>query len=430
MDRPLRVLVCSGNMGNALPDPESIAAWIPRDGCYSQVVKNQEYPVPAKAETNALFHEIGLPPLKERSQNGTDNKTNSNGSAPFDKDDDYFDIIVIGMQEATFEVKDEKGEIKKDLLPIVAPLLNKAQKELKKTTKKGFATVTTLTGSKDHTAKGNKVSLVPEWLVAQDSAILHQLLQDQCPSYDFAIRFQRGEMRLEVMVRKDLEAKVLSVRAQNTGLINLAANKGGIVGELLVGGTTRLSFCTAHLQAHEGEENYWHRCAMLTDIFAGTADDSFGPAVRYDQTLKSHYCFVLGDLNFRSEIDPSLGKQEHHNQVMALVENQDWKDLNMHDELFRALRNKDVAVGFETLPCLFPPTFKVERQDGFSWKDQRRPSYTDRILWKCGDQLDGRVTPTAYEPIAHFTTSDHKPIRGAFEIQLNQRVRLREPMMR
>jgi hypothetical protein len=37
-------------------------------------------------------------------------------------------------------------------------------------------------------------------------------------------------MRLEVMVRKDLEAQVLSVRAQNTGLINLAANKGGIVG--------------------------------------------------------------------------------------------------------------------------------------------------------------------------------------------------------
>ena len=383
--------MCSGNMGNALPDPESIAAWVPRDGCYSQVVENQEYPVPTKPETNALFHEIGLPPLKESPKNSTSNNaTNKNGSLPSDKDDDYFDIIVVGMQEATFAVKDEKGEIKKDLVPIVAPLLNKAQKELKKTTKKGVATVTQLTGSTDHTSKSK---LVPEWLIAQDSSILHQLLQDQCPSYDFAIRFQRGEMRLEVMVRKDLEVKVLSVRAENTGLINLAANKGGIVGELLVGGTTRVSFCTAHLQAHEGEENYWHRCAMLTDIFAGTADDSL-PGLRYDQTLKSHYCFVLGDLNFRSEIDSSLEKQEHHNQVMTIVQNQDWRGLNMHDELFRALKNKDVAVGFETLPCFFPPTFKVERQDGFSWKEQRRPSYTDRILWKCGDQLAGRVKPT------------------------------------
>jgi hypothetical protein len=168
---------------------------------------------------------------------------------------------------------------------------------------------------------------------------------------------------------------------------------------------------------------------MLTDIFAGTSDDTF-PEVRYDQTLKSHYCFVLGDLNFRSEIDASLEKQEHHNQVMTMVQNQAWRDLNTHDELFRALKNKDMAVGFETLPCFFPPTFKVERQDGFTWKDQRRPSYTDRILWKCGDQLDGRVKPIAYEPIGQFMTSDHKPIRGAFEIQLNERVRLREPMMR
>lgn len=196
-----------------------------------------------------------------------------------------------------------------------------------------------------------------------------------------------------------------------------------------MGGTTRITFTTAHLQAHEGAENYWNRCQMLTDIFAGTADDSF-PEVKYDQTLKSHYCFVLGDLNFRSDIDDSLEKQEHHDQVMKLVQQEDYRQLNTHDELFRALKNKDMAVGFETLPCFFPPTFKVERQDGFVYKNQRRPSYTDRILWKSGDQLDGRVKPTAYEPIVHFTTSDHKPIRGAFEIQLNKRVRLREPMMR
>ena len=168
---------------------------------------------------------------------------------------------------------------------------------------------------------------------------------------------------------------------------------------------------------------------MLTDIFSGTADDSF-PSVKYDQTLKSHYCFVLGDLNFRTEIDSSLEKQDHHNQVMALVQQKEWKELNQHDELFRALKDKAMAVGFVTLPCLFPPTFKVERQDGFVYKEQRRPSYTDRILWKSGDQLDGRVTPMAYEPIEHFTTSDHKPIRGAFEIQLNKRVRLREPRMK
>lgn len=236
MNRPLRVLVCSGNLGNALPDPESIAAWLPKDGCYSEVVNSPDYPIASKQETNALFQEIGLPPLKEAINNNTtttNGNTGRNGSIP--AEDNYFDIIVVGMQEATFEVKDkETGEIKKDLLPIVTPLLNKAQKEFRKNTKKGVATVTTLAGSKDHTST-QKLSVVPEWLKAQDSSLLHQLLQDRCPSYDFAIRFQRGEMRLEVLVRKDLEAQVLSVRAQNTGLVNLAANKGGIVGTLVGG---------------------------------------------------------------------------------------------------------------------------------------------------------------------------------------------------
>jgi hypothetical protein len=73
----------------------------------------------------------------------------------------------------------------------------------------------------------------------------------------------------------------------------------------------------------------------------------------------------------------------------------------------------------------FPPTFKVERKEGFTYKKQRTPSYTDRILWKAGDKLDKNITPLAYEPIDQFTTSDHKPIRGAFHLALNQRVDLK-----
>ena len=230
MDRPLRVLVCSGNLGNALPDPDSIAAWIPDDGCYSEVVENQEYPLPSAAERDSLFEDLGLPPMK--TSNTAAHNTNGSSTPSVNNTDNYFDIIVVGMQEATFDVEEENGEIKRELLPIVQPLLNKAQKELKKTTKKGFATVTTLTGSSDHTSDKKNINkvLLPEWLKAQDSYLLRQLLADRCPSYDFAIRFQRGEMRLEILVRRDLEVKVLSVRAQNTGPLG-AANKGGIVGE-------------------------------------------------------------------------------------------------------------------------------------------------------------------------------------------------------
>ena len=82
--------------------------------------------------------------------------------------------------------------------------------------------------------------------------------------------------------------------------------------------------------------------------------------------------------------------------------------------------------GFKTLQCNFPPTFKVERGDGYVYKENRTPSYTDRILWRTGDLLQDMLTPLAYEPIDKFTTSDHKPIRGAFEVRLNQGVHLRK----
>lgn len=75
------------------------------------------------------------------------------------------------------------------------------------------------------------------------------------------------------------------------------------------------------------------------------------------------------------------------------------------------------------------PTFKLEREEGYKYKAQRTPSYTDRILWRTGDKLEKKIKALAYEPIDNYATSDHKPIRGAFEIELNRRVFLkkREP---
>jgi hypothetical protein len=64
--------------------------------------------------------------------------------------------------------------------------------------------------------------------------------------------YQRGEMQLVILVhRNNVAAEVIQVSAQNTGRAGLA-NKGGIVAELLINGTTRISFLTAHLEAHEG----------------------------------------------------------------------------------------------------------------------------------------------------------------------------------
>ena len=46
----------------------------------------------------------------------------------------------------------------------------------------------------------------------------------------------------------------------------------------------------------------------------------------------------------------------------------------------------------------------------------RAHSYTDRILWKSADGLAGDIFPLFYEPCPGFVTSDHKPIRGGFNV--------------
>lgn len=235
-------------------------------------------------------------------------------------------------------------------------------------------------------------------------------------------------MRLEVYVHKSqLNVEVLKVDGQNTGRAGLA-NKGGIVAEILINGKTKISFLTAHLEAHEGNTKYQIRCKSIADILDGTKSHKELP----DISCTSHFSFVMGDLNFRSELPncDTIDEEEHKNIVNEYVRTKNWDKLNEIDELGRALRNKDCLVGFQTLFCNFPPTFKVHREHGYEYNDKRRPSYTDRILWKTGHGLEKNIQPLIYEPIDDFTSSDHKPIRSAFTVQMNDIAQFRPKLIR
>ena len=45
MTKPLKLFIGSGNLGNAEPDAQSMAAWIPDDGNCAEVVEDQKYPI-------------------------------------------------------------------------------------------------------------------------------------------------------------------------------------------------------------------------------------------------------------------------------------------------------------------------------------------------------------------------------------------------
>lgn len=400
----LQLLVCTANLGNAAPDKGSLAAWIPDDGrCHSVLRYPAKYPIRNQFST---FDEF--------------------------RPNDRFDIIVLGMQEATFD----------------RPSTDDAGGGDSSGLSKTIATLTSLVASRDYTKKNRNGSLLNGGTASvgaaatageagdaawdDGTAYIHQLLEARLPSYSRQVSFQRGQMRLEVFVLQEqttggpntITVQVLHTKAQNTGRAGLA-NKGGIVTELLINGKTRLAFLTAHLEAHEGIQKYQQRCSSLADILAGTRSNL------HDISLTAHYCFVMGDLNFRSDFDnPNLSEEEHKERVKQIVIAQNWQELNKIDELQKALRCKDCLVGFNTPLCNFPPTFKMERLPGYTYVEKRRPSYTDRVLYKTSPGLESRLRLYVYEPIDEFASSDHKPVRAAFGLQLNNPVVVRAKMQR
>jgi len=475
-ERELQLLVCSGNMGNACIDEVSLCHWIPDDGRCNQVIQpNNKYPIKMakNVSTSASAGKAGFD-AQQSVDRDDDESEESDFVPPFGKDldpsceqpydetyseTDQFDMIVFGLQESTFDPPPVEAVVGSPISLLGSPTTGSEQADrvvqqvigaggyLVKNTKKTISQFQNITANRDYTKRSGSFGLgslhgnsSPHPAPAADGItseqerqrswaggthVLHNLMQLRLPSYSRVVSFQRGEMRLVVWAHQDLleDVEVVHVSAQNTGRAGLA-NKGGIVAELLVQQTTRLAFLTAHLEAHEGAAKYATRVSTIADILAGTKEK------QHDCTLTAHYSFVMGDLNFRTELPnhADLEEEEHKQIVRDMTARKDWKALNEIDELARALRNKECLVGFQTPLCNFPPTFKVERQPGYAYIDKRRPSYTDRILWKTGHGLSDNVKPMVYEPIDDFASSDHKPIRAAFKVMLNRPLKMR-PML-
>lgn len=474
--RKIKVLCCTANIGNQEPDVESLNAWIPKNGRIDQVVDNQQYPLGGLGdEMRKKFQGMVHALVVEANENGeVQLGDDSTGDDDDEAEDDNtnlprFDIIAIGMQEATFELPDEKrGLILKNVKKVKDVVGSSDYKESKsnfggtigdyvkgekeKVLKKLLSKSSSVKSSKqsDHDeSKPNdaktkndsdrlmpinepastKNLLVETNLEDEDTRFLHLMLSNHLPSYTRAVSYQRGQMRLLVFYNEpEITLDVLGVKAQNTGVAGLA-NKGGIVAECNVNSGTRISFLSAHLEAHEGISKYNMRCSTLADILRGTSSSAtdFG----CDVSLSSHFCFVMGDLNFRTRLPVyEPGSEKYIEEAHNLVKSENWRMLNECDELSKALKKKDCLVGFQTPECNFPPTFKVLRNDGYAYNPKRSPSYTDRILHKGNHLLSNRIEVLAYGPIDHFTTSDHKPMRGAYDLQLNIPLRWRPVLVR
>jgi len=255
-------------------------------------------------------------------------------------------------------------------------------------------------------------------LEEQNTATLRQMIQKTLgDEYCQITDEQRGQMRLHFWAKRSILKGITGIRVNgaNTGIGNVLANKGGIVASLCYK-ETRISFLSAHLAAHEGDYYYKMRCNNIESILRDAK--TFALTKKFDDAVTSHHMFVFSDLNFRTWFGTE-SKEDDFQRVQNLVSSADFKTLRRYDELYAGLSDQDLLVGFQTLECNFPPTFKVARQRGFVYKDQRIPSYTDRILFKSAEGLSHNLEAVAYEPCPDFITSDHKPIRGAFALKPN-----------
>ena len=157
---------------------------------------------------------------------------------------------------------------------------------------------------------------------------------------------------------KNTHSITVKVSGANTGIGNVLANKGAIVATIECKKTI-ISFVSAHLAAHEGESYYKSRCRNIRDILREAKTS--GISDKLDVTMSSHHVIFFGDLNFRTSFGEDSSKEDRVERALQMIEAKDYQQLYNFDELNKGIKRGDLLFGFETLDCLFPPTFKVQR---------------------------------------------------------------------
>lgn len=231
-----------------------------------------------------------------------------------------------------------------------------------------------------------------------------------------------------------------------TGWAGFAGNKGACGIRLKVHGDKTLCFVGAHLAAFQ--DNVERRNADFKDICTRTvfpaeqrgansqggnttvqAQDLFYPTIFDCDAL-----FFSGDLNYRIDLPMEDSK--------ALLEKKAYKELLQHDQLKKAQRSNAITdlipslahafEDFEEGEIDFQPTYKYDKgTDTFdSSEKERKPAYTDRVLWwtpktkeeqgnRSADSPKVHVACSSYSSAMAMRMSDHKPVMAAFEITIS-----------
>lgn len=225
----------------------------------------------------------------------------------------------------------------------------------------------------------------------------------------------------EIMLRtRDFETE--SVK---TGFGGLLGNKGGVSLRFTLNGNS-ISVTNSHLAAHQ--ENLQQRIDDYNSIMDNTKyliDNSTSRILTHD------YSFWFGDLNFRidniekfevlnviTKAKTAASIDELKKNITTLHKNDQLNDVKSKGKAFSDFN--------ETLPQFLPTyKFQIGSKDTYD-SENRVPSWTDRILFRCNknayndSQATNNFKPTIeqlfYESIPDTDLSDHKPVTSMFKV--------------
>ncbi|RVE51680.1 hypothetical protein evm_003652 [Chilo suppressalis] len=212
-----------------------------------------------------------------------------------------------------------------------------------------------------------------------------------------------------VMHLRDIEAQYTK-----TGLGGMWGNKGAVSVRFNIYGCS-VCFVNSHLTAHD------HLLADRINDYNAIIKQHEYHAGETTNILYHDYVFWLGDLNFRTDHPPDDSPTaEEIVEALNTVEKDKYSNLLKHDQLLAVMETGEAFSEFVEPEIRFPPTYKFSI-GGDEYDVKRKPSWTDRILYKViannYENVTLRVDLLSYNHMPHYTVSDHKPVVALYSIK-------------
>ena len=168
-----------------------------------------------------------------------------------------------------------------------------------------------------------------------------------------------------------------------------------------------LSIASAYFNSNIFNNNY--RLKLLKQLLNTKINVGMNGEFAFKE---SQYWIILGDLNFRVELD--------YDPVIGLISKNNSHDILNNDQFYKS---KHIDSDFNLIcegDIMFNPTYKFIKESNNYHnlkKNNKTPSYTDRVFHGNNKGINNLY----YDSINNIKYSSHKPIVAAFEISVDKK---------